>query len=214
MVANVEALIGAINDDSVVVEVQLLERGAQAADAFVHTLNAAQIVFRVTLEFPTDQIFTLKIRFVEGLIARAVMGAPRFHLRLVHPGHVATRGAVLPLLNRRAGKVGGEIYKQVIVRIHVPINLHLLMSGARGVVLIVVEERVGLGNVDVVIELQMAQCRHPGAVRRLVLHHEHEGLVVGPLFLQPIHREIRHHIRRVAVDAHLALGRKEIRIIV
>ena len=95
-----------------------------------------------------------------------------------------------------------------------PINLHLLMPRAGGVVLVVVEERLGLGNVDVVVELQMAQRRHPAAVRRLVLHHEHEGLVVGPLFLQPIHREIGHHIRRVTINAHLAFGCEEIRIVV
>ena len=142
------------------------------------------------------------------------MGAPRFHLRLGHPSHIATSGAVLPLLNRRTGKVGSKIHKQVVVRIHMPINLHLLMPRAGGVVLIVVEERVGFRNVDVVVELQMAQRRHPSAVRCLVLHHEHEGLVIRPLLLQPIHREIGHHIRRVAVDAHLALGGKEIRIVV
>ena len=88
------------------------------------------------------------------------------------------------------------------------------MPYAGGVVLVVVKKRVGLRDVNIVVELQMAQRRHPSAVRCLVLHHEHEGLVIRPLLLQPIHREIGHHIRRVAVDAHLALGGKEIRIVV
>ena len=214
MVADVKALIGAVDDDGVVVEIQFLKRGAQSADAFVNSLNAAQIIFRVTLKFPADEILALELGLVESLIARAVMGAPRFHLSLGHAGHIAARGTVLPLLNRRAGKVGRKIHKQVVVRVHVPINLHLLMPYAGGVVLIVVKKRVGLGDVNIVIELKMAQRRHPSAVRCLVLHHEHEGLVVRPVFLQPIHREIGHHIRRVAVNAHLALGGKEIRIVV
>ena len=35
---------------------------------------------------------------------------------------------------------------------------------------------VGLGDLDVVVEVEVAEGGHPGAVRRLVLAHEHEGL--------------------------------------
>ena len=51
-------------------------------------------------------------------------------------------------------------------------------------------------------------------MRRLVLHHHHEGLAVLTFFGEPLDRKIRYHIRAIAVDAPPAVGENHIRIII
>ena len=95
-----------------------------------------------------------------------------------------------------------------------PVDLHLLH--ARGVAArrVVVEQRRRFGDRDVVVEAQLVGARQPRPVRRLVLTHQEERLlVVAPLF-QPLDREVRRDVGDVAVPLHLAVRREELRLVV
>ena len=76
-----------------------------------------------------------------------------------------------------------------------------LRSCARrtGVVLRIVEQRRGLGMVDVVVQIEVSRGRHPAAVGRLVLAHEHEGFSDRVRLSSQSISEVRYDVRAVAL---------------
>ena len=83
-------------------------------------------------------------------------------------------------------------------------------AGAGGVV---VEERFGLGD-DLVLEHSaMFLVGVPRAVRRLVVEHEEEGLVLRAR-VEEGEAEIGDDIGGVALDREPAIGREEIRVVI
>ncbi len=151
---------------------------------------------------------------MEGGVLGLVGGIPCFQLLGRHALHVAPRGFVLTLLGSLLVEFGREIDEEVVVQIHVPIDLQLLVAGGRGVVLPLVEERGRLGDLDVVVKAQMARGGHPIPVWRLVLNHHHEGFVRLALLCQPVDGEVGHDIRAMAVDASFAVCEDHVGVVV
>ena len=78
----------------------------------------------------------------------------------------------------------------------------------------VIEKHGRLDILAVPVERQVAQRRHPCAVRRLVLAHQNEGLAGLCVLLQPIDREVGHDVGAVAFDRALAVGAEQDRVVV
>ena len=60
----------------------------------------------------------------------------------------------------------------------------------------------------------MARCRHPVAVRCLVLDHQAERLVLGARVLKPLDSKVCHHVGAVSHDLLLPLGSDHVRVVV
>ena len=78
---------------------------------------------------------------MEGFILGPVGRTPSLELACAHPLHVIPSRAVLAFLRGLLIELGCEIDEEVVVEIHVPIDLQFLMARRRGVVLPIVEER-------------------------------------------------------------------------
>ena len=205
VVAEVEALIGGVDDDRVVVEAVLLEVGQQAPDALVDAADAAQVVLEVALVLPAHQVVPLEPGLQHGRVLVGEGGVPglalgRRHLLEVAEARAVVREAGLgvPALERRLERVVDDV--------HVPIDLHLLEARGGGVVQVAIEEGRGLGQVLVLPQFEVTQGRHPGAVRRLVLAHQQERLVAVRVLVEPVDREVGDDVGAVALDLAAALG--------
>ena len=84
-----------------------------------------------------------------------------------------------------------------VVRVQMPLDRHLLISGGAGPMAVVVKERFRFGNRDVVVLPEVLRAGLPVAVWSLVLIHQQERFVFIPLVLQPVHGNIRDNVRRV-----------------
>ena len=214
VVADVEALVRGIDDDGIFIETQLFESAAKPSDAFIDALDAAKVVLGIALVLPTHEIFASELRLMKRFVLGPVGGAPGFELAFAHPLHVVPSRAVLALLRGFLVELWSEIDEEVVVEIHVTIDLKFLMACRRGVVFPVVEERGGLGDRDVVIQMQVSDGRHPTAMRGLVLDHEHEGLLRISITGEPVHGGVRDNVRAIALHLHAAFGRDEKRVVV
>lgn len=96
------------------------------------------------------------------------------------------------------------------------IDLKLLPFGGGGVVFPSIKEGGGLGDFDVIVEIEVAQGGHPVAMRCLVLAHEEEGLVgvVLRLVFEPVDSHIGDDVGAVAEDLDFAIGGEEIGIVI
>src|SRR5262249_60000211 len=72
MLAQIEALVGRINDDRVLSEPSLIEEVEQATDALVDGLDTTQVVVQVALIFPANEFFALEIGGTECGVSRLV----------------------------------------------------------------------------------------------------------------------------------------------
>lgn len=100
-----------------------------------------------------------------------------------------------------------------MVEIHVTINFHFLVLGWDAP-LVLVEKGFGFGNRDVIIEMKVAQSWHPGAVRRLVLAHEHEGFAEFLGFLDEVDGHVSDDVGAVAIDDFSPFWRDHGRVVV
>ena len=82
-------------------------------------------------------------------------------------------------------------------------NGHVLAARSSSSSLIVIEEGCRFREGDVVEHAQMAWCRHPVAVRRLLVEHEHERTIVACLIYE-CKRLVCYHVGDIALlcDRH------------
>ena len=214
MIANVETLVGGVNKDGVISEAFVFECLAEAGEIFIHPLNAAEVILGVALEFPANEIASGEIGLTEGLVFGAVGGAPDFELLGRHALHVHVCRAIFagPTLLGDF-EIGSEIREEVVIEIHVTIDFHLLMLGGNAA-LVLVEESIGLGDLDIVVEVEVAEGGHPGAVRRLVLTHQHEGLTESFGFFHEIDGHVGNNVGAVSRNNLATLGGDQSRIVV
>ena len=177
VIAEIEALVGVVDDDGVLGEAGLVEIVEHAAEVLVDGSDAAEVVLDVALVAPADEILAGEVRLAESGVLRLVGGVPDLEL---FGGEVA-RGLQLRVRF-------GEVVRQS----------HLLHPACAGASLPVVEERRRLGQVDVVEVVEVLRPRLPVAVRRLVLEHQHEGPVGVALFPQPLQGQIGEDVGGVA----------------
>ncbi len=213
MIAEVESLIGGVDDDGIFIEAGFLEVSQHATDVFIDAFDTAEVVFHVALVFPADEIFTSEVCFSQRFVFGIEGGVPRCKLFGCHELQIAEAG----LVKRFAGfgipalQLGAEV---IVDQVHVIFDRHLRMTGGAGVVFPVVEEGGRFGNGDVIVKMQVTECGHPGAVGCFVLAHEHEGFAgVGVLF-EPVESHVGDDVGAVAFDAFAPLGGLEFGIVV
>ncbi len=74
--AEIEALVGRVNDDRVAGQPLIVEELEQPADALIHGLDAAQVIVHVALILPADEVFALELGGAESGVAGLVIGIP------------------------------------------------------------------------------------------------------------------------------------------
>ena len=190
VVAEVEALVGGVDDDGVVGESLAVEEVEQPADVVVHRGDAAQVVLDVALIFPFLQ------RVAGQFLLFAVDGD--FHLR-VHAGEPLDARAALQL------RWGQGILQVAPGQVAVNPHRRLRRGGAAGSIVVV--ERGRLRDVHAVIHVRVLLVRLPLAVRRLLVAHQEERLVLRAV-LDEVDGEIRDEVGDVA-GVLLAAGRRE-----
>ena len=213
VVAEVEALVGAVDDDGVVGEALLLEPVHEPADALVDAADAAQVVLQVALVHPADEVLALEIGRVEGGVAGAEGLVPARALRLGHAREVPVARRVEGAAALGYGAVLGR-HEEVVEQLHVALDRHLRGERARGIVQVVVEEGRRHGQVLVGPQIEVTARGHPGAVRRLVLAHEHPGAVLLVLVLEPAEGEVGDDVGAVPLDRASAVLVDQHRVVV
>ena len=115
---------------------------------------------------------------MKRFVFRSVGVPPGLELLGRHTLHIVPSGAILALLRGWRVEIGGQVDEEVVVKIHVTIDLKFLMSGRWRVVFPAIEQRGGFRNLDIVIKIQVPEGGHPISVRRFVLAHQHERLFI------------------------------------
>ena len=170
MFAKVKALVGAVDDHGVFREAGFLQVIEHAADIIVHRCNAAQVILDVTLVLPAHKFFALEVGLAESLVLGAVGGVPGLAL---FGREIARRRDKLKVIKRHRFGDG-----------------HVLRLGWCAAALVIIKQRRRFGNGYPVVCVQVFRTRLPIAVWRLVLVHQHEGLVGRALVLEPVQRKI------------------------
>ena len=176
MLAEVEPLVGRIDDDGVLHEAFLFEELQHAADVVIDRLHATEVIMHIALVAPLDEVTPLGLGLAVGFIDRTVIGIPGLGLfrrdaRRMHQLHV-----------QRANRL---------------FQSHVLVADRKSPVLVIIEQSCRLRINAALIPAEVRQIRRPLAVRCLLLTHQHEGLaLIAPL--HPSHRRIRGDIRHVA----------------
>ena len=214
MVADIKSLIGAVHDNRILLQSQLFERGGQFSHAVIHAPHAAKIVFGVPLILPADQIFSGRFCRMKCRIIFPIGGPPFLFLLRRHPPEIIASRSILPLLDRIAIELCRQIDEQVVVQIHVSIDLHLLMPSGWCVILPSVKERCRLRKRLIAIEINVVKGGHPVAMGRFVLAHQQKGAVRIAALLEPVDRQLGHDLRAVSFDHLLAIRRNELGIVI
>ena len=214
MVADVESLVGGVNDDGIVGDAESFEAFHDSANGFVDTFHAAEVIFGVPLIFPTNEILPGEICFFERGVGRGVVILENGELGRCHPLHILKSGAVGTPDLMPDRHVGIELVEEVEVEIHVVVNFEFLPLHNGSVILPVIEEGRGLRDGKIFIEFEVAQGRHPVAVGSLMLAHEEEGLIGLGLFCEPVHGEVGDDVGAVAQGFFTAVGGEEVGVVV
>ena len=214
LVADVEALVGAIDHHGVLGEAELGEGFLQRADTVVHPPYATQVVLGVALVLPAHQGIAAELGLVKGLVPRPVGGTPVAHLPRGHALQVAPGGLVKSSLDRIPFKRGGQVDEVVKIKVHVPVDLEFLVARGRCVVFPLVEQGRGLGHLDIIVQVKVACRGHPVPVRGLVLYHQHEGLTGVTALFQEVHRHVGDEIGAIPLDGNFTFRGDEIRVVV
>ncbi len=182
MLAEVEPLVGAVDDNGVVGQVVVLQVFHHATDVLVDRFDAGEVGLQVALMHPADTIFFRHLgqRFFErGIFFREHL-AVGARLLLVE----SARNVPACLIVRALSKVLGDG--------------HLLVLAWLDLLVVVFEERGGLGDRDPFPGLVDLRLGAPLAVRGLVLAHEHEGLTLVAPALEPVEGEIGNDVGGIA----------------
>ena len=180
MFAEIESLIGRINDDRLAAGPFVVEKLKQPPDALVHRLDAPQVIVHVALVLPAHEVFALQPRGTEGGVTRFVVGIPGPAIL----GRQVFRRCQLEV--DRGHRLGDR---------HVLVVFRLAAPG------IIVEQRRRLGIAAIVVVAQVADRRQPLAVGGLVLAHEQKwfGLVA---VLQPVERKLGDDVGGITLMLH------------
>ena len=194
MVAKEEALVAGVEHQGIFRQTVPVEEREQPADAVVHRLDRRQVILHVTLILPSNQRFPaecLRLSLANDRDLGRLCRQPVLALRVAEAGRwfqfqiapsEVGRDPLLILVKRIRP---GLVAIPERDRLRYPLSREV--RGVRG---------VGL----------------PRPVRRLVVHHEEEGLVSRPL-LEEIDREVGNHIRHVPAGVGvLAVRGVELRI--
>ena len=95
-----------------------------------------------------------------------------------------------------------------------PIDFHLLVPRRARIVPPPVEQRGLLAYFDVDIKIKVSQRWYPGAVRSLVLTHQHERLVPRAVLFEPLECHVGHDICAVTLDLRATSRTLEKRVVV
>ena len=192
MLAQIEALVGRVDDDGILGEALLLEILQHAADVVVHGLHGREVVMHVALIAPADEVLTLRVGFLVGRIARLIISIPHgrllgVELRRTHELHVLRSDGLL--------------------------KRHVILANGLRAVREVVEERRRFRVDAILVEAEVLDIGLPLAVRRLVLTHEHERLGLVALG-NPIEGKVGDDVGDVTLSLHHALRVLHRRVII
>ena len=204
--AHVEPLVGAVDDDGVLRQPVFIQILQDAPDAVVHRLDAPQVVLQIALVLPAYEVLSLRPGLAEHVVGRNIGRIPRLALGRGHALVFALE------LRRRGGRQWRSDF-EIRTGIHMPADFHFLFGGGGGAAGIVIEEVVGFRHCHVFEQGQITLRRHPGAVGRLVLAHEQEGLVL-PAAVEPLQGVVGDEVGDVALVMHLAAGAQEVGIVI
>ncbi len=87
MLTEEKALIGAVNDNRVLLQSGLVQVVKNASDVVINSGNAAQVILDVALVFPAHQLFAAQIRFKKRLVLRSIGRIPGSAFIGGHPAH-------------------------------------------------------------------------------------------------------------------------------
>ena len=183
MVTEEEPLVAGVNDHRVVLEAVGINPVEQLTHAVIHALNAAQIVLQVAVVLPTIEVVASQ----DALLA--VLADGHFFGHLPHPP--------LPLL---PDQTFGRNHLEVVPRQVLEHRLVVLLE-AIGSTLVGVAKGRRLGKLSAGKLTAVLLRGRPLAVRGLMMAHQEEGLVLGPV-PQQSHGQLRDDLRDVTlVDA-------------
>ena len=80
VLAEVETLVGRVDDDGVVRQPGFVEVVENPAEIRINGSNAAQVVLEITLILPANQIFALEVLFTELFVFRVIGREPKLAL--------------------------------------------------------------------------------------------------------------------------------------
>ncbi len=95
-----------------------------------------------------------------------------------------------------------------VAAVQVPADPHRRLAGGVGSRRVIVAERGRLGDVALVVEREVLVVRVPRPVRGLVVAHQEERLVLGPV-LEEVDRQIGDDVGHVAPDLAAARGSRK-----
>ncbi len=187
MLAQEEALIRGVDLEGLLIYNNFIVVIEQAADVFVHGLDATEIVLQIALIIPACPVLACQIGLLECFVAWAEVSIQDLEL----------------FWCELAGKL-----KHQAAGAHVVGNAHFV-SGGCFLAGVVIKERRGFGYLDVLQVFEVSERGFPRAVRCLVVAHEKEGLVLIALF-QPFQGLVCDNVGRVAGMFYiLAVGEKD-----
>ncbi len=179
VLAEVPALVGAVDDEGVFCQACLVEIIQHASDVVVDRRDAAEVVLDVALIFPINQVVALEVGITKRLVFRLICGLPGGELFVGHA-------------------LGCVEFEVVIVEVFG--DGHFLHARCGASAIVVIEKRVGRGDGLIVVEGEVVGAWSPGAVRCFVLEHEDEGFVFIAFVVEPIQCEVCDDVGGVALD--------------
>ena len=200
MLAHVEALIRCVDDDRVLHKSVLLKVVDKTPHLVVHRAYAAQVVAHVSLVFPLRQLPAREVGLDEGFVLGSVGCLPCL---LLFGCQARCGGAPVAV---GLGNVRRTILKlrdlEVVDKLHILLDAHLLVMGRRAALGVVVIEVIGHGELHIFVEVVIFGFGHPVAVRRLVVYEQAEGFaLVAPL--EELYGVVGDERRRVALLANI-----------
>ena len=148
------------------------------------------------------------------LVFRGIGGVPHFQLFRCHPLHISPGRFVITPLDRVPVKIGIQIDEQNKIKMHMSIDFQLLEAGRWRIVVPLIEQRIRFGNINIIVECQVASRRHPVTVRSLMLHHQHKRLVSVTTCLKPLNCQVCNNIGTVPVNPFTTFGRNHVRVVI
>ena len=208
VLAHVEALVGGIDHEGIVQQAFLLQVVEHTTHIIVERLHHLGIVAHVALVFPFGQLASLRVLLVEllddGCVEGIVLGT-LFGRQTANEGFISSLEPSLEVL---------AVHLRVVHDVHVLPDAHLLRSGGR-TALVVVIEVVGHGEGLVLVQGEILQLGQPVAVDGLVVDEEAERFVLVALVLHPVDALVGDEVGQIAfLGDGIVLHGDETRVVV
>ena len=170
MFAQVEALVGGIDDDGVLSQAVFVEVAQQATYVLVDAMDDGEVVAQVCLVFPLHQRPAGEAVALEAVVAVAEV----LFVGLALIGIQSTIFSNGPA--EAVDRASQRVYFQVEGQFHVLVNRHLLRVGGRATCCIIVPHGLGQGELGVVVHAQILHVGEPAAMRCFVVDKQTERL--------------------------------------